>query len=486
MRNFLIIFIVLGFSFSALPAEDSETEAGAGCTTPECLGIAGIVGSPDLEVAELCRETLPAHCQQIKEIKFTKCYDDQAGAGKAIAGGGYSCLIGLWEGGVDVVSAIVKSGQWALNFTMDEEYREESLNAMSFFFEQFSDSEKFKELLSGPILEEMDEFMECLNYRGRWEYVCEAGIQLTAIVYGYKKIKYGYTKVKQAIGGRRNIQKLSIRQKFKQREELQELLSGTSYVDISDLTGYQLSRLRPKDMRRMNISNFTDDTGSFLSNRQLRAIPPLKMKDLDINVNHRTLNRLSDEQFKAAMINGNITNLPFSVIEKNLKRIRSSDIPKLLQLDHVSPKVFGQMSVAQIRNMSYRQVNDVTPEQVSKLSRRKKEALEETRQKRNTEEVEAQKQREKDRRAEERRKRAEERRQRQQQQQEASTEAGAGASASETSSSSAKSGAKKPKNSESSEQQPKDQKQQSDSDNSTKSSGSESSSGAASGSSSGT
>ncbi len=356
-------------------ANESETEAGAGCTTPECLGIAGIVGSPDLEVAELCRSSLPEHCQQIKNIKFTVCYEDQAGLGKSsVISGGY-CLLGIWEGLVDVGTGVVKLGKGTYKFAVDEEYREEALNTGSVFFEQFSDSEKFKALLSGSILAEMDEFVECLNYRGRWEYICEGGIQVIAPLYGYKKVK-------QFIGGRRNKQKLSVREKFEQRKELQELLSGTGYVDIGKLSSYQLGRLKPKDMRRMEISNFTDDIGSFLSNRQLHSIPPSKMNKLDIRVNHRTLRRLSDEQFKVAMINGDITSLPFNVIEGNIKRIRSVDVPRLSQLSHISPKAFSQMSAVQIRGMSSRQVNNVTPEQRASLSSRKKKAFEETREKR--------------------------------------------------------------------------------------------------------
>ena len=55
------------------------------------------------------------------------------------------------------------------------------------------------------------------------------------------------------------------------------------------------------------------------------------------------------------------------------------DIPNLPSLSQMSPKAFNQMSSAQIRAMSYRQMNEVNPEQVSKLSLRKKRALKKTR-----------------------------------------------------------------------------------------------------------
>ena len=393
MRLLYIFLIFFSFAIGLeVNADEADTEAGAGCTTPECLGVAGVVGSPDLEVAELCRKTLPAHCQQIKDIKFTVCYDDQAYVLSASAASGWSCLVGLASGGTDVLTRTGKIAVGTYDFAMDGEHREEVLNTMSFFFEQFSDSEKFKELLSGPLLEEMDEFMECLNYRGRWEYVCEVGIQTAVPLYGYKKIK-------QFVGGRRrNIEKLSIKEKFQQRRDLQKLLSGTAPVDIGKLSGYQLSRLKPKNMARMDISNFTDDIGSFLSNRQLRGIPPSKMSDLKILANHRTLGRLSNDQFKIAISNQKlfeVSKLPINVIEDNIKRIPAKEIPRFFQLDQISPKAFSRMSAPQIRNMSYRQVNDVTPEQTAKLPKRKKQTLKETREKRSGEEVERKNQAEK-------------------------------------------------------------------------------------------
>ena len=466
-------------------ANEAETEAQGGCTTPEC---SGFVTATTVEAAELCRSTLPAHCQQIKDIKMTACYSDQTDWGQATGYSIWSCLVGIVSGGADLVTGTGKVLSGTYNLAFDEEFREEALNTASFFFEQFSDSEKFKELLSGPVLEQMDEFVGCLNYRGRWAYICEGGIQIIVPVYGYKTIK-------RFVGGRRNKQKLSIRQKFEQRKELQELLSGTGYVDISNLSGYQLGRLKPKDMARMNISNFTDNIGSFLSNRQLRGIPASKMNNLDIHVNHRTLERLSNDQFRVVMSNRSVkvSELPINVIENNIKRIPAKEISRLFQLDRISPKAFSQMSAPQIRNMSYRQVNDVTPEQVAKLSKRKKQTLKETREKRNKEAAEAKQrfekekaQREKERKAEERRQRRREqdqqrRQEEQQQQPEATTGEASGntpASGSSTGGTT-KSGPKKPKDSESPAEKPKDQKeQQQDSDNSTTDSGAVSGSGA--------
>ena len=147
MKNFLI-FILFVFSLivSAEPesstsdlsartldaADEVDTEAGAGCTTPECLG-AG-VGSPDLEVAELCRSTLPAHCQKIKDIKLTTCYDDQAGFGGGVGASGLSCALGILEGVVDIGAGVGNAVRGTWNFAFDSEYREEFLNAASFFF----------------------------------------------------------------------------------------------------------------------------------------------------------------------------------------------------------------------------------------------------------------------------------------------------------------------------------------------------------------
>ena len=137
MRNFLVIFTIIVFSFSVGSAENDEaqTEAGAGCMTPECLGVDGALGSRNSDIAELCRATLPAHCQKIKDIKLTTCYDDQVELGSGAGGAGaLSCTLGLWEGAVDVASGVWNIGKGAWNFAMDSEYRDEALNVASFFF----------------------------------------------------------------------------------------------------------------------------------------------------------------------------------------------------------------------------------------------------------------------------------------------------------------------------------------------------------------
>ena len=230
-----------------------------------------------------------------------------------------------------------------------------------------------------------------LNYKGRWEYVCESGIQVIGSIYLYKKgkklVRFSSKKFRQLVG-RRKPQKapLTMAQKYNQRKNLQSLLTNDG-VYISNLTPYQRSLLKPKDMKKMRASSLTDEIANSLSNRHLRAISLENIRDISVANNGRTLSRLSDDQFRAVMGSGqNISQLPFEAIEGNIKRIRGADIGKLDQLDQISPKVFGQMSAGQIRGMSHRQVNNVTPEQEGALSNRLKAALTETRQKRQREE----------------------------------------------------------------------------------------------------
>ena len=441
MKSILIIGLLF-FSFPAFSAEDEATatgqagvtEASAGCMTPQCLGVGGSLGSPDVEIAELCRSTLPPHCQQIKDIKLTTCYDDRVEEG-ALAGipglaGGItgSCALGLWEGAVDVGVGTWNILKGTFNFAVDSEYREEALNTMSYWFEHLSDSEKIKSLLTDPLLEDIDKWIQCLNYKGRWEYVCEAGIQVVGTLWvidrGKRIVRFSRDKIRNVIGGR-GTQRLTMAQKYSQRKSLKGKLAG-DHVYIDNLSSYQRSLLKPRHMKKMKVSGLTDEIANSLSRRHLKAIPLSSIRQMPVANNGRTLSRLSDEQFRAVMGSGqDISKMPFEAIEGNIKRIRGTDIGKLDHLDQISPKAFGSMSAQQIRGMSHRQVNNVTPEQEGALSERLKTALVETRQKRKREEDERiaaekkaeQRQRRQEREAERRRQKEEEQKQASQQSQ---------------------------------------------------------------------
>ena len=192
MKSISLFIFIFFFSFVALSAENDEaqTEAGAGCMTPECLGVDGALGSRNSDIAELCRATLPAHCQKIKDIKLTTCYDGVYGGFANKAAAPIYCFPGIWEGVKEVGTGLWNLGKGTWNFAVDEEYRDEALNTMSFFFEQFSDPEEIKSLLADPILESIDKFFQCLNLRGKWEYGCGKGIQLVGGWHTGKKFIY--------------------------------------------------------------------------------------------------------------------------------------------------------------------------------------------------------------------------------------------------------------------------------------------------------
>ena len=186
MKNTLLFFIVCFLSCSVFAADNAATgneaaaatdtdksvegltehkttEAQAGCLTPECLGTGDNLGSPDLEVAELCRYTLPEHCQKIKDIKFTTCYDDQAEWGGATGASALACVFGLAQGAVDIGSGIWNAIKGTYKFAVDSEYRDEAFTTMSYLSEQFSDSEKAKAFLTDPLLEDVDEWVQCFK-----------------------------------------------------------------------------------------------------------------------------------------------------------------------------------------------------------------------------------------------------------------------------------------------------------------------------------
>ena len=159
---------------------EAQTEAGADCTTPECMGLTG--DQTINEVHQLCLDSLPEYCKDVKP-EFTSCYQDEEKTfSEASVKSAGACIVGGIGGVVDFFVTAWELGGVFRKLLKDSYYRDEALDIMSYIMEQIMASENgmdevLKEFLLSPVLEEIDEFISCLNYRGRWEYVCEGGIQ---------------------------------------------------------------------------------------------------------------------------------------------------------------------------------------------------------------------------------------------------------------------------------------------------------------------
>ena len=363
----------------SLLGSESLTEAGAGCTTPECLGLP-TDQSLD-EIRKLCLKSLPKYCEGIKE-EFTSCYKDDELFSEVNVGSVGACIVGGISGIVDFFVMSWELGGAFGGLLKYEDHREEALDVISYMMEQIMDSEdngaKFiQEFLLSPALEEVDEIVSCLNYRGRWEYVCEFGVQTYM---GVKAFKIGRA-VWRPIRNKRKfklgfLDQLAAKRKLKKK--LKAAKTENKLLDIRELGPYEMATLHKKNMHLINVRFMTDKMGEQMSKRQLHAIPLKQIKDLSARRAGRVLSRLSNKQFKAVIESdpSKIRDMSMYVVERNLFRIDPSHIPNF-NIRQMSPSGFGGMSVEQIRSLSSRQLREIAPKQRAALRGAKKRAFDE-------------------------------------------------------------------------------------------------------------
>ena len=377
-----ILVFILFFSLNA-PADSSSeslTEAGVGCTTPECLGLPANQSLD--EIRKLCVDSLPEYCSEIKK-EFTSCYEDDKSFSEGSVASVGACIVGGISGAVDFFVMSWELGGAFGGLLKYEDYREEALDVVSYMMEQIMDSEdngaKFiQEFLLSPVLEEMDEIISCLNYKGRWEYVCESGVQTYL---GVKVFKVGKA-IWKPIKNRRKfklgfLDQLAAKRKLKKR--LKAAKKENKLLDIRELDPYEVTILHKKDMHLINVRFMTDEIGEQMSKRQLHAIPVEQIKDLSTRRASRVLNRISNKQFKAVIESdpSKIRDMSMYVVGRNLFRIDPSHIPNLSNIRQMSPSGFRGMSVEQIRSLSPRQLREIIPEQRAALRGAKKRAFDE-------------------------------------------------------------------------------------------------------------
>ena len=360
---------------------ESLTEAGASCTTPECLNLP--TSQSVEEILDLCLKSLPQYCKEVKP-EFTKCYknEDESFAFASVKSVG-ACLAGGIGGVVDFFVTAYELGGAFGDLFEDSYYRDEALDIMSYIMEQIMDSEEgieevLKEFLLSPALEEIDEFISCLNYKGRWEYVCESGVQ---IYLGVKAVKVGRA-IWRPIKNRRKF-RLSFLDQLKARRKLKKQLKtarkGDRLLDIRDVGPYGMTILSKKDMKFINVRFMTDKMAERMSRRQLQAIPLNRITDLSARRAGRVFSRLSNRQFKAIIDSdpSKIKDMSMYVVERNLRRIDPRYIANVNNINQMAPSAFGRMSAEQIRALSAKQLREITSAQRKALKGVQKQTFDE-------------------------------------------------------------------------------------------------------------
>ena len=401
-QAYFFLAVLSGFAAS------SETEAGAFCTGAECLKLSGVQAG---EMQDLCQHSLPQHCQEIPK-KFTICQPDDTGF---IGTSGYSlfsCLEGAFTGLADAIHTGIQVIGGAWSFLTSSETRAEAWSVTSFMAEELAGpygAEILEELFVTPVLEEVDEITQCLNYRGRWEYVCESGVQIFAAV---KAVKWGkkladpkkmnlVQKIALIIRRRANRPKISVQEKIQQRKQLKQLFKSgkkpaKKKLSIAELTPYQISLLSKRQIQKhINLSKLTDAQVLHLSTRQLQAVPvqeiakvnPLALegsfsqmnrvglgKNLKPAGSYNGLRRLSDKQFQAVMEHPSASAISAESlkVKEVISRISPKQIPRLR---HLSGVPLGSLSLAQIRTLSRRQIAEFEQKDLKFISPLKKRAF---------------------------------------------------------------------------------------------------------------
>ena len=348
--------------------KQEETEATAPCSTPECStadgqpkdGTAGEVQA----LSQLsCMKSLPEHCHDIKP-KFTICDRTAESWWSPATNTLLACGEGLLLGLVDSIHVVFQVIGGLLDFIFDKDARSEAMDVMSFLVEEMRGpyaGELAKDLLLSPILEEVDELVKCLNYRGRFEYFCEAGIQTYA---GIKAVKIG-GRLKNSIVDaidRRKLgakPKLSVQQKWSERREL--MSNFGKKVEAENLSPYQSARLTKRKVRnRLGVSGLTDDQAVLWGRKKLHNIPVNEIVKADIGKIAKTLARLSPKQFKAVIDSPSASLMPAHAIEANIARIPARRIAVLTNIGKVPA---GKLKIAQIRQLNDRQIKSIMSQQ---------------------------------------------------------------------------------------------------------------------------
>ncbi len=360
-----------------LPAMD-ETEAGGACNTPACLQTEDGTQETVNVMTQMCMEALPEHCQQVQP-KFTACTptDDMSwGQISGLSTG--SCITGLWDGIVDTAwffGRMAKGlGVTAWKSLTTDGYSEEVMDMGSFMMEdlQNTNKEDVKELFERGFWNEADKFINCLNTRGRYEYLCEGASQVVVGgVSGYgiargtgwvgQKVMNTGRRIRwRARGGRGGFPKLTRKEKRAQKSTLRNMLNLQDELDVEKLTPFMLSLLSKKQFKtRVNFSNLTDAQAMHLSKRRLSQIHPTEYAKMNITKLPKTIDRMPDEGFKALM-SQTTAQIPIASVQKNLYRIPPAQISNIKNIHKVDPGVFR-------RKMTRERLHGLTPNQAQNV-----------------------------------------------------------------------------------------------------------------------
>ena len=320
-KSVILLFII---SLSCLGYANSKTEATSVCTKPECYGLP--TSSTADQITDICYASLPDHCRAVDK-EYTQCYPTNKSVTTIGVESTKSCGTGFWESIKSTADGLWGLVTYPYNFIVDEKVRQEAKNVTSHVM-HFVSNTSLKEmsgLVGGAAKKELDEFVNCLNHKGKSKYTCKIAMFALELLVGGKGVS-AISKAKKAKKAKEAAKKKAM---IKAREELlhNTRIAETKVVD----SGGDLSQLSVKEfgyLRHFNDHSVGKINFSTLIDQQVRYLDKVSISKL---LRHQ-LEQI--DLMKAPSIVKILPDPAFTIVIMNYIR-RGKDVPPAI-LEHIT------------------------------------------------------------------------------------------------------------------------------------------------------
>lgn len=176
--NYFFVIVTVFFILNAEGQSNPSSVTSARAPCFDCLVNQNPLSSIR-EVTDLCMKALPEYCKDVNP-QYTPCSPNDHSWSQDSINVAKSCAMGIGDGATDLFTGMVGMVKGAGQFVVDEKYRTEALNTMSYMAESMTNASAtdVKNFFMTPILGYIDEVSTCLNGYGRFHYFCEGGTQI--------------------------------------------------------------------------------------------------------------------------------------------------------------------------------------------------------------------------------------------------------------------------------------------------------------------
>ena len=398
-----------------LDPEANKTEAAIVCTDPKCYGLPPDAGVK--KIAELCRKTLPKHCQKKIPIEYTQCHpsktqvvsdiadwggigDNEAVAIVSLGSGVEGCISSLVEAVTDTIellglggNVLAKAADFAVDLMSPEpEIRAEALDATSLFLSHLHPKKipgyasAVKKSGETWLQEEWEKISGCLNGAGRTKYTCKKLTFIAEAYLGGGVIKKGARLIpmdkiaKKLFKIRASKKQINIADIFTRKGKLDKMrrirfndLKRYKLVDNMDFSGLT------NDMVRLNIRNQKEFFKKLPFNKLLNIDLKKAQKVLDYLPKRRLIKLLKETIRRGKELPDLSQSKKAYIIWHRIKGFNPKEISKLKGLGEVRKGFLGnrlrkrgilKLSQEQAKALTVQQARGIRKDIVKILERR--------------------------------------------------------------------------------------------------------------------